>query len=196
MPTEIRIYFEGHRRLRPGFHAFFSELRELARLKRCKLDLVASKSGEDACRDFGIARKANPSAWNILLKDSEEPFSDQLPDALCRKHHWKKSSANSIFWMVEMMEAWFHADKDKLAEYYGAGFNRNALKPNLKVEEISKKDLTSGLRRATKNTPKGDYFDHKTEHAAELLRSIRPDFVRGAAPNCAKLFDAVLARLT
>ena len=196
MPVEIRIYFEGHRRLRPGFHRFFSELRDRARQKRCGLELVASKSGAEACRDFGIAIDAHPSAWNVLLRDSEEPFSDQLSLALCKEHKWKHSYANSIFWMVEMMESWFHADKDKLADFYGTGFKKSSLKRNPKVEEIPKKDLQSGLRAATKNTVKGDYYEHKTEHAAELLALINPNLVRQAAPNCARLFDAILARLT
>jgi hypothetical protein len=196
MPSEIRIYFEGDKGLKPGFHAFFKDLRECARKRRCKLNLVASGSGAAACRDFGIALREHPSAWNILLADSEAPFSDQLSLALCREHKWKQSYAISVFWMVETMESWFHADKEKLADLYGAGFKRSALKRNPKVEEISKKDLESGLREATRNTSKGNYFDNKTEHAAELLRSIRHDFVRQAAPNCARLFDAILARLT
>ncbi len=94
-----------------------------------------------------------------------------------------------------MMESWFHADKDKLAEFYGAGFKRDALRPNPKVEEIPRKDLKSGLRAATKNSLKGDYYEHKTGHAEKLLALINPELVRQAAPNCAKLFDAVLARL-
>jgi hypothetical protein len=195
MPTEIRIYFEGHKRLTPGFHAFLSEIRDRAIQKRCKFHLVASKSGDEACHDFGVALKSHPSAWNILLRDSEGPLNNQRSLALCAEMGWSKSCAGSIFWMVEMMESWFHADKDKLAEFYGAGFKATALRRNLKVEEIPKNDLESGLRAATRSSLKGDYYENKTAHGAALMERIRPQHVREAAPNCAKLFDAVLKRL-
>jgi len=43
--------------------------------------------------------------------------------------------------MVELMEAWFHADKDALEGYYKGGFRKDALKANPNVEEIPKQDL-------------------------------------------------------
>ena len=95
-----------------------------------------------------------------------------------------------------MMESWFHADKDNLEKFYGSGFKINALKPNPKVEQITKKDLENGLKAATKDTQKGDYFDNKTSHGPKLLALINPDRVRGAAPNCEKLFQAVLTELS
>jgi hypothetical protein len=97
--------------------------------------------------------------------------------------------------MVEMMEAWFHGDKKALGRFYGAGFKENALKRNPNVEEILKKDLEDGIKAATKDTPKGNYYDHKTEHGPKLLATIKPESVREAAPKCQKLFEAVLARL-
>lgn len=100
--------------------------------------------------------------------------------------------------MVEMMESWFHADKDALERFYGPGpkFRRNALKADPNVERISKKDLKDGLSAATKLTSKGDYYDHKRSHGPALLASIKPELVRESAPNCQKLFQAVLAELT
>jgi hypothetical protein len=95
--------------------------------------------------------------------------------------------------MVQMMESWFHGDKDALAKFYGDGFKRNALKPNPKVEEIPKKDLEDGLRTATRATRKGAY--HKTAHGPMLLALIDQDRVRQAAPNCDRLFQAVLDKL-
>lgn len=175
--NEIRIYYEGDPALKPGFHAFFDELRVKAREKRLGLRLIAAEGKPD--RDFAIAKRNHPTAWNILLKDSEGPLPANRDD--------------SIFWMVETMESWFHADKDKLAEFYGAEFQVSALKANPKVEEIPKRDLVNGLKAATRNTNKGAY--HKTAHAPKLLESIRPDLVRMAAPNCERLFEAVLARL-
>ena len=152
MLDEIRVYFEGHRLLKPGFNAFFRELKDIARKKRCRFRLISAKSGEQAKHDFKIALKANPDSWPILLIDSEGP----LPRNSARSH------GDSVFWMVEMMEAWFHADPKALAEFYGPGFRKSALKANPNVEEIPKRDLEKGLRAATGKTAKGDYFDNKT----------------------------------
>jgi hypothetical protein len=195
MCTEIRIYFEGDRSLKPGFDAFFAEIKNRAGKRHCNFHLVAGRSGETACRYFGLALGTTSDAWNILLRDSEGPAGANSSAALCRKHGWDQVHADSIFWMVEMMEAWFHADKEALQKFYGNGFKESALKKNPNVEEIPKTDLEDGLREATKNTLKGDYFDNKTSHGPKLLGAIKPDSVRKASPNCQRLFDAVLARL-
>lgn len=191
MPTEIRIYYEGDAQLKPGFDAFLSEIRDRARARRCRFRLISVKG--TPVQDFGIALRTHMDAWNILLKDSEGPDSGNLSVALCTDHGLSAEHAASIFWMVEMMESWFHADKDALEPFYGPGFLRNALKPNLQVEKIPKKDLVAGLKAATRKTIKGAY--HKTGHAAQLLARIDPALVRDAAPNCRKLFDAILAQL-
>ena len=181
MPGEIRIYFEGDKSLKPGFDAFFRQIGERADARQCKLRIVAT--GGTPERDFGIAMRKHPAAWNILLRDSEGPLDPSRPP----------SGADSVFWMVEMMESWFHADKGALAQYYKKGFRKDALKPNPSVEEISKKDPIDGLNSATRETSKGKY--HKTKHAPTLLELIEPGLVRKAAPNCERLFTAVLQKL-
>jgi hypothetical protein len=128
-------------------------------------------------------RRKHPAAWNILLRDSEGPL---LAGRLA-------SEGDSIFWMVEAMESWFHADKDALEGYYKTGFRKMALKPNPNVEAISKRDLFEGLNAATKDTLKGKY--HKTKHAPALMQAINPALVRKADPNCERLFNAVLDKL-
>jgi len=192
---EIRIYYEGHRLLKPGFDAFFKALHKQAEAKRSRIRLIAAKSGDEACDDFAAAQESHPHDWNILLKDSEGPDTGKLSASLCTKKGWRNADATSIFWMVEMMESWFHADKDALERFYGNGFKRNALKSNRRVEEITKADLQNGLHAATKDTGKGDYYRNKTTHGPKLLAEIGPDRVQNAAPNCKKLFDAILARL-
>jgi hypothetical protein len=195
MYTEIRIYFEGDRSLKPGFDAFFAEIKDRAGKRNCNFHLIAGRSGETACRYFGMALRTHPHAWNILLRDSEGPADVDLSASLCRQQEWDQRHAGSIFWMVQMMEAWFHADKGAMRKFYGTDFKENALAKNPKVEQIPKKDLEDGLRAATKSTGKGDYFDNKTSHGPALLAELTPKLVREAAPNCQKLFEAVLARL-
>lgn len=191
MFTEIRIYYEGDSLLKPGFRDFFRELLDEAAKKRRRLQLIAAQGSP--CRDFRIGMQSNPDAWNILLKDSEGPDDGTLSVNLCKHEEWNPSGT-SIFWMVEMMEAWFHADKDALREFYGPGFKERALKPNPKVEQIPKRDLKSGLSAATRHTFKGqgDYFKNKTSHGPKLLGMIDPEKVRKAAPNCDMLFRAIL----
>lgn len=123
------IYYEGHNLLKPGFTEFFGELRNSARRRRCSFQLVSGGSREQACRDFGIAIKKHVNAWNILLIDSEGPDTGKLSEILCQRHGWDKPQANSVFWMVQMMESWFHADLNALETFYGQGFRKNALKP-------------------------------------------------------------------
>jgi hypothetical protein len=176
LSNEIRIYFEGDDALRPGFKRFFSEL---SRRLRCRIEPVAGKSGDNARKDFAKGLKTHPNAWNILLIDSEGPTPPQESD--------------SVFWMVQMMEAWFHADKEALEGYYKTGFRRSALKANPNVEEIPKADVEDGLKRAAKDTTKGKY--HKTAHGPALLAAIAPAKVRKAAPNCERLFATIEQRL-
>src|SRR5580658_2907563 len=107
MCTEIRIYFEGDRSLKPGFDAFFAEIKNRAGKRHCTFHLIAGRSGETACRYFGMALGTTPGAWNILLRDSEGPADANSSAALCRQYGWDESHAGSIFWMVQMMEAWF-----------------------------------------------------------------------------------------
>jgi hypothetical protein len=193
MPAEIRIYYEGDSLLREGLNAIFSEIRVRAAAKRCKLRFIPAKGTPS--RDFDIALKANTASWNILLLDSEGPDNGSLSASLCAKKGWGKSQEDSIFWMVEMMESWFHADQDALQSFYGRGFNRNALKANPEVEKIPKKDLRNGLKAATRDSSKGDNYDHKTSHGPKLLALIDPALVGKAAPNFRRMFEIVLARL-
>jgi len=185
MVSEIRVYYEGAKALQPGFDKFFSRIRRLADNKKCKFQLIST--GAKWRQDFRIAIKNHPTSWNILLIDSEGPTYSSVET--CEKNDWDTTHAGSIFWMVEMMESWFQADKDALETHYKKGFNRNALAANPNVEQIPKKYLEDGLKAATKDTSKGPY--HKTAHAPKLLACINPELVRRAAPNCGKLFGAI-----
>jgi hypothetical protein len=189
--SEIRVYFEGNAALRPGFRKFFENIYDWAKTKGCRVDLIAC--GSDWPREFRNAIKRHPLAWNLLLIDSERPLAAYRSAEECARNGWDKSYADSIFWMVEAMESWFHADKDAVESYYRDGFNRKALVANPLVEKIPKKDLLDGLKEATRHTQKGKY--HKTAHAPKMLAAIDRDKVRKAAPNCDRLFDALETKL-
>ena len=182
--TEIRIYFEGDSALRPGLDALLGEIKSRARAKLVLFQLIAC--GGTPVSDFLTALKKHRESWNILLKDSEGPDEGQLKVP-------PGTDPKSVFWMVQLMEAWFLADPEALAEYYDQDFKAAALRANPKVEEISKDDVLACLKDATKGTQKGSY--HKTKHAPAILERISPDKVKKAAPNCQRLFREVLAKL-
>jgi hypothetical protein len=133
---------------------------------------------------FRIALETHSSAWNVLLLDRED-----TDEAEIRNKRLEGCDLDSVFWMVQIMEAWFLADVDALRALYKRRFSESALGWNPKVEEIPKPDVMEKLKRVSG----GDY--HKVNHGAKLLELIDPAKVRKAAPNCDRMFRLILARL-
>ena len=188
--TEIRIYFEGDRSLRDGFRAFFREIADRARSRRCKFDLIAT--GATPKKDFAIALRTHKHAWNILLLDSDGPVNEQ---ASVDPHK------DSIFWMVEMMESWFHADKDALKKFYKQGFNANALPANPNVQQIRKQDLTDGLKAASKQTKKADTTKpgtppHSSNRSTPLSSAATPPIVNDSSPPSSPVWPRTTSPVT
>ena len=134
--TEIRVYYEGDKRLKEGFQQIL-RTRSLR-----KLDLGAFVSSLLTVAallppDFQIAQAKHTNAWNILLRDSEGPAPANYD--------------NSMFFIVQVMESWFLADVDALEGYYGQGFKRTILEGNSEVEQILKKDI---ILQAPRSHPK------------------------------------------
>jgi hypothetical protein len=174
--VEIRVYFEGHKDLRIDFERFFSELGS-------DVKFIAAKSGVS---DFRKAARSHPKAWNILLKDSEKPLSQNS----LKQHGLNSKHAKSVFWMVELMEAWFLADPEAVALYYDdEKFSKKAIGKPQDVETIPKAEVIDRLKRATRQTTKGQY--NKVTHAPKLLEKLRPALVKERAVNCRRLFEAI-----
>ncbi len=190
MVTEIRIYFEGHPNLREGFHEFLKDVRENARNRRYRFQLVAGRG--QAVRDFMKALRLHREALNVLLLDSEQPDDGRLFEELSGRADWRppagaQVSSEQVFWMVQLMESWFLADPRTRSQFYGHGFRGNALPSNPQVEQVPKDDVLNGLKDATRATQKGAYS--KTLHAPKVLRLLDPVRVVSAAPNCRRLFE-------
>jgi hypothetical protein len=83
--------------------------------------------------------------------------------------------------MVQAMEAWFFADREAVAAYYGQGFRPNALRGDERnVEIILKDDLVPSLISATTGTKtKGAY--QKVRHGFDLLAMISPEKVEAGS---------------
>ena len=157
--------------------------------------VVASGSRWDAFDDFCKALRS-PGKYDfiVLLVDSEEPVTTgpwqhlkKTPDK------WDQPSGTTddqVHLMVQCMEAWFLADKDCLATYYGNDFNQNALPARLDIEKIPKNDVLNGLKNATRSgVSKGEY--EKGQHSFDILALIDPDKVIAASPYAKRLVDTL-----
>ncbi len=184
MVTELRVYFEGDKALKPGFHRFLKEIVDAARGQRCRFQLIEANG--TPIQDFIDALNTHTDAWtwNVLLLDSEEPREADI-----RKKQLGNCDQDSVFWMVRIMESWFLADVDALKTVF-KGLSEASVRGNPNVEEIPKADVLGRLNKAAN----GEY--HKVKHGTKLLELIDPAKVRKAAPDCDRMFRLVLAQLS
>jgi hypothetical protein len=203
MIKAVRIYVEGGGEgknsklyFRQALGTFLNEIRSIARIKQIRWDVIACGSRQSAYDDFRHDDSLDdPETAVMLLVDSEGPVGDghtagqhlQITD----KWRLKRQHGDRCHLMVQMMEAWFLADVEQLADYYGAEFNRNPIPARDNVEEISKQEVLSALKKATRKTQKKSYS--KGQHSHEILKRIRPSEVRKRAPHCERLFKALAA---
>lgn len=195
MVTDVWVYLEGHKSLRPGFSALFN--RAIGERGNSAVRIRPVPGGANAIKYFMNALRTKRDALNLLLLDCEGPADSCSVDALRARNDWVPPKGTQIdnsqvFWMVEIMESWFIADKDALSAYYGAEFQPTKLPGNPKVEQIPKQDVLSRLVTASKQTQKGPY--HKTRHAPDLLIRIDPSKIERAAPAAKRLFDFLRSR--
>jgi hypothetical protein len=198
--VKVRIYVEGggdHNRdlqfhCRRGFSEFFRKGGLAGRMPR----VVPCGGRSRAYEDFRTSHEnAGPNDFPILLVDSEAPVvqAERWEHVRLRAGDgWQRPSGASedqIHLMVQAMEAWFHADKAKVQEYFGQGFRLAALKSRTDVENISKADLYDSMQMATRDCRKGEYS--KGQHSFEILALIDPAKVRAASPHAGRLFDVL-----
>jgi hypothetical protein len=195
----VRVYVEGggpshgdQEPLRQGFRKLFEKVLG----GRAKPKITACGGRAEAFADFKRGLKSNPDALCVLLVDSEGPVRDGAAswDHVHERKgdEWVRpegTSEDQIHLMVQAMEAWLIADPDALETYYGQGFRRAALPGQKNVEQISKKDLSAALERATRDSKtKGAY---RKSHGFQLIGMIDPQKVRAASWHAARFFDAL-----
>ncbi len=173
----MNVYLEGGPLLRPAMKAFLLRAVNAIRRQSVDLNIVPCGSGDDAIR------KCSRDSDALLLIDSEGPLSTDLTGRISRQ----VGSDNHAFFMVQLMEAWFLADRPTLETYYGSEFIPGRLPANPNTEDIPKLDVERGLRDATRRCRKGAY--NKTTHATALLNLLNPAAVYRACPNFARLID-------
>lgn len=198
MVKEIRIYIEGggdskdsKAFLRQGFSAFFQDLISKARRKGIQWRIVTCGSRNAAFDAFRNSVAQNPSAFNVVLIDSEAPVQSTPWHHLQQRGEWDGNGLadEHCHLMVQTMEAWLIADIETLCTFYGADFYRQRIPGNPQVEGIPKDQLEPSLRAATRDTQKGEY--HKIHHAYRLLEIINVGIIRGKAPHCDRLFTTL-----
>ena len=196
-----RIYVEGggdHRELktkcRKAFKAFFE--RYLAgRMPR----VVACGGRQTAYDDFCTAlTHAKDGDFIVLLVDSEGPVAETSGPWLHLKNrdNWDKpdgATDDHAHLMVQCMEAWFLADKDCPVTFFGHGFNERALPGRSSIEEIPKRDIEEGLKRATRQCDRRGAY-HKGHHSFEILAELNSEKVFAASPHAKRLIDALRDR--
>jgi hypothetical protein len=200
--VNVKLYVEGggdhnkalDTKCRPGFREFFRR----AGLDRRMPRIVSCGGRTAAYKSFRTSPDAGDDYFPILLVDSEAPVSGA--DAWGRvrsRDGWQRpdgATPDQLHLMVQAMEAWFHADKEKVEEFYGRGFRPTALSQRPEIDNIPKADLFSGLEAATRACPtKGEYS--KGEHSFEILALIDPAKVRNSSPLHAGRLLNVLDRL-
>ena len=115
---------------------------------------------------------------------------------LAVRDKWKRPrevAAEHCHLMVQAMESWLIADREKLREYYGKDFHEGSLPNRPNVEEIPKSELEAALKKAAGNTKKKTY--HKTQHAPRILEKLRLSVVCEKAPYCQRLVDTLKERI-
>lgn len=168
---------------------FLRSLRDRKGVRRLKFSVVPCGGRQATYDAFRNAVKHSPEDLNVLLVDSEVEFTS----ASARQHLVKcdgwdlgNQTDDSIYLMIQTMETWIVSDVEALAEFYGQGFNRNALPGAADLERTSKTRINAALENSTRATKKGRY--HKIRHGSQLLMRIDPDLVRARCPACERVF--------
>jgi hypothetical protein len=195
--VSVRLYVEGggdSKTLRVQCRQGFSEFVRKAGLAGRMPRIVACGGRQDAYDSFRTACTQDSGGGSpMLLVDAEAPVSSagawehlQSRDGWVRPEQVRDDQCHL---MVQCMEAWFLADRQAVAAYFGQGFRGGALPGNPQVEDIPKADVLEGLARAAGETTKQGYW--KGRHSFELLALIDPTLVGSAAPFARRFLTAL-----
>ena len=195
----VRVYVEGggdrqelRTKCRKGFSAFLRKTELDGQMPR----IIACGDRQKTYDKFCTAlANSTENDFIVLLVDSEGPVMSDTWPHLQERDRWGKPAGatdDNAHLMVQCMEAWFLADRNTLADFFGAEFNRNALPQRTGVEDIPKRDLEKGLEAATRQCRKGTY--HKGNHSFEILARLAPEKVTNASPHAARLVNTLLGK--
>ena len=194
---KVKVYIEGggdakslKSRLRQGFRRFL----ERAGLQGNLPGIVACGGRNTAYDRFSLGHSDRDTVA-FLVVDSEGPVTANGPwQHLKNRDNWVRPSGvedDQCHLMVQEMESWFLADREALIRFYGANFRSRALPQRLQIEDIPKKDVYDGLKRATIATSKGRYS--KGSHSFKILGTLDPAKVQAASPYAKRFVERLSA---
>lgn len=207
----VKLYVEGggdRKALRIECRRGFQEFLEKAGLKGKMPTIVACGGRRSAYEDFCTAIANGEAA--MLLVDSEAPIATAhqtgKPDEWLPWQHLKACPGDGwdrpqgareadCHLMVQCMESWFLADRERLKDFFGHGFRDSALPPAANpVETIAKTAVLDSLKEATRHCqPKGQYG--KGDHAFKLLAQLDPAKVVAASPWANRFVDTLKQKM-
>ena len=196
---KIKLYAEGgggskalKRACRRGFRKFI----EKSGLKGTMPEIVASGSRRNAYDDFAtrhhhirLPRMNVRCFWLTRRGRYGNPGRGNTSRTVMAGTSLRARQTTKCHLMVQVMESWFLADTTALAEFYGQGFRKTALRTNPQIEQVPKEYVLSGIRRATDSTTKGRY--DKGSHSFEILATIDPAKVTSASPLARRLVETL-----
>lgn len=206
----MKLYVEGggdaktlRTACRNGFSEFFRKAGFSGRMPR----IVACGGRQNAYDSFCTAVGCGQEA--MLLVDSESPVKAVYRhESAVQWKPWEHlrnrpgdrwnvpagATDEDCHLMVQCMEAWFLADVATLQNFYGQGFNANALPAQgNRIESITKGWIYSSLANATRSCKTKAIYG-KGEHSFKLLALISPALVMTASPWAKRLIDVLQAR--
>lgn len=190
-----KLFVEGggdSKALRTRCREGFSKLLQRAGCRGRMPRIVACGSRGNAFEHFQ-AELYEGGTTPTLLVDAEGPVDVDDPWDHVRSREgdgWTTppdATAEQLHLMVQLMESWLLADRDSLVEFFGSGFNSNALPGREDIERIPKADVASALGAATRKTRKGSY--DKGRHSFELLARVDPGQLERASPWARRFLD-------
>lgn len=195
------IYIEGggdgktaDAAFRQGWRRFLQQLDDLARTKGfLSLQVVRGTSRSQTYKLFANHKAIRPQEPSALLVDSEgacKTSSDPWTYVATRSgDNWARpewAKKEQLYFMVHFVETWLVSDPDALESFFKRGFNRNVL-PKTNLENRSKSDIHKALKKATKDTPKGEY---RHGQAHEIIGLVDPERVK-TLTHGKRLFEGV-----
>ena len=157
--------------------------------------MIAGGSNPETVKDFLRSCSQNPTDLNVLLIDSEGPAPSAADAirALRSRSYWDANAApddGQLNFMVQAMEAWFIADPQALARYFGNGFAAGRLPNPQNSEFIPPNGLTDSINQALRaiGGRRRKKYD-KVSDGAKLLKLIDEATVRRNCPAFGRLTD-------
>ncbi len=195
--VSVKLYVEGagqtdfeRAQCREAFSTFFAAVDGLAgkrpRTKPC--------GGRQAAYDaFVIALKTSRQGeLPLLLVDSEGPVTpgETVWQHLKTRDGWDRpdgAADDDAFFMAQVMETWFLADKEMLRNYFGQDFNEKHIRQWPSLEAVPKLTVYEVLEKTTAACKKKSYT--KGTISFEMLKRLNPTKVENACPHAKKLLD-------